>query len=352
MLAELVPGREYDPREIRGALGVGGGEGAVVVGRGRVALFCRVDATSGGPYFPERSSLEWPGEVPKRAVDAKTRLLVFVRISDEAVRYLGEGRATRYSSRKGVACDVRFHITPPLERLWWLELIAGRLPPAGAPPEEALANSTVESSTSERWAALASFLERWFGKAFAELPATTETTIGPPLLRRMLRVHALIPDVVMHNQLVRPEELIIEDGKIVFLVENQGVCLWATEPDGEDPRVWYRNNTAGEPWIEESETLSGFLIQAVLFEAIMHAQFGASATALAADTVQAILARVAPLGNERWNWGGARFFARDGALVMTMENDGACDVWLAAKTPFALVQFEDLVSESWDRVAF
>jgi hypothetical protein len=37
---------------------------------------------------------------------------------------------------------------------------------------------------------------------------------------------------------------------------------------------------------------------------------------------------------------------------MTMENHGACDVWLAARTPVALSRFEDLVTEDWDHVAF
>ncbi len=135
-------------------------------------------------------------------------------------------------------------------------------------------------------------------------------------------------------------------------IENQGVCLWATEPEGEDPRVWYRNNEQGEPWIEEPQRLAGFLIQAVIFEAILHAQFGANATELPAASVKDIVAQVEPLGGGHWNWAGARFFARDGALVMTMESDGACDAWLAARTPFALSRFEDLVTEDWDRVAF
>lgn len=174
----------------------------------------------------------------------------------------------------------------------------------------------------------------------------------PAPLRRMLSIQAVVPDVVRQNQLVRPEELRIDDGKIVFLVENQAVCLWATEPDGEDPRVWYRNNEEGEPWLEEPERLSGFLIRAVLFEAIMQARFGASVAALPADEVQPILSRVASLGGGRWNWGGARFFAREGALVMTMDNDGASDVWLAARSPLALSRFEDLVTEQWDRIAF
>lgn len=122
--------------------------------------------------------------------------------------------------------------------------------------------------------------------------------------------------------------------------------------EGADPRVWYRSNHTGGPWLEEPERLSGFLAQALLFEAIMHAPFGASGTALPPETVRAILSRVGPLGTPGWNWCRGRFFARDGALVMTMERDDECSVWLAARTPQALSPFEGLVGERWDYVAF
>jgi hypothetical protein len=349
---KLVHGKEYDPHEIRRALGARAAKDAFAVGRDGVALFARIDAGSGSPYFSARSTLEWPGVAPRRAVEAETRVSVFVHLSDDAVRFIGDGRATGYSSGKDLPSDVQFTISPPLTRSAWLELLAGRLPPEGPPPEAPLADLPPGSRPDERWAALTGFLERWHGQSLAEPPAIPGTTTAPPLLRKMLGVQALVPDVVRHNQLVRPEELVLEDGKIVFLVENQGVCLWATEPDGDDPRVWYRENQDRAPWSEERERLSGFLIQAALFEAILHARFGASATALPDDEAEAILALVAPLGAGRWNWGGARFFGADGALVMTMENGEACDVWLAARTPLALSRFEGLVTDEWDRVAF
>jgi hypothetical protein len=108
----------------------------------------------------------------------------------------------------------------------------------------------------------------------------------------------------------------------------------------------------GEEIYASPERLSGFLIQAILFETILHARFGACGTALPAETVRALLGGFEPLGSGRWNWGGARFVARDGALVMTMEDGGASDVWLAAPTPLALSRFEGLPDDCWDHVAF
>ena len=124
------------------------------------------------------------------------------------------------------------------------------------------------------------------------------------------------------------------------------------EEDLEDPRVWYANNEPDAPWIEEPQRLSGFLVQMVLFEAILNARFGTSTLSAPPETMDAILARVAPLGREPWTWGGARFYARDGALVMTMGDEAPADVWLAARSPLALSPFEDLVDEQWDSVAF
>lgn len=349
MLPTFVPGEIYDPQEVRRALLSEGCEEDFVVGPDVVALFARVVAAS-GICFPERSTLEWPGELPKQVVRPRTKLLIFVYAGDKAVRFLGEGHVTSYSTSKGLPCEMQFAIRPSLTRSTWLELIKGQIPPRGRPPEEPLLDLATKCSPSDRWAALAEFIERWYGRRAAGMPV--KSMVGPPLLRKLLGALATGPEVFRQNHLVSLSELAIEGGKVVFLVENQAACLWATEPEGEDPKVWYRNNEEGEPWIEEPQRLSGFLIQAVLFEAILNAQFGAYAIALPDNLVGAILDRVKPLARERWNWNGARFFARDGALVMTMKNNGANDVWLAARTPFALSCFEDLVSEEWDRVAF
>jgi hypothetical protein len=247
---------------------------------------------------------------------------------------------------------VTFALKPDLARSEWLKFIERQVPTTDLVPEAPLAGLGPDSTTSGRWSALIAFVERWYGKPVDQAAIVVQTKLGPPLVRKMIGLHAAVPEVMQHNHLVQPDELELEEGKVVFLVENQAVCLWATEPAGEDPIVWYRNNVQGEPWIEEPERLSGFLIQAVLFEAILHARFGASGTALPGETVRAILAQVAPLGNGRLNWGGARFFACDGALVMIMGDDGASDVWLAARTPLALSRFEGLADDRWDHVAF
>jgi hypothetical protein len=344
-MTEFVAGRDYDARAVTRELGAKRAQEGLFVGAERILVI--VTPGVKGVEFPERAVLRWCGQVPKAVVEAKRRVLVFVGRDEERVQFVGEGRVTQSSSEAALR-DVRFTFTPPLPRAAWLELMASQLPPSGPAPEAALAALSKDSSPEETWAALALFIERWHGKA----PARVADVVAPLPLCRLLAAQAAIPELFQHNHLVWPDELVVEDGRMVFMWENQSVCLWATEPGGEDALVWYRNNEEGEPWLQESAPLSVFLVQAVLFEAIMHGRFGAHATALPSDQLQPLLARLAPLGSGPWNWGGARFFGRDGALLMTMEEGGAADVFLAARTPVDLSPFEDLVSDHWDRVAF
>src|SRR5205085_714636 len=98
---------------------------------------------------------------------------------------------------------------------------------------------------------------------------------GRPLpgpLRWWYRRGGLRPGVLDgQNSLIGPDRLEVEaDGKMTFYAENQGIYIWATLPEGDDPPVWGQFQ-GFEPWAEEEVTLSGFLIQACLFEAILHA---------------------------------------------------------------------------------
>ena len=64
---------------------------------------------------------------------------------------------------------------------------------------------------------------------------------------------------------------------VLFLSENQGGYGWATLPEGDDPPVWGSVDCGQEPWVEYGVSLSEFLIQACLFEAVNAAAYSASA---------------------------------------------------------------------------
>lgn len=217
-------------------------------------------------------------------------------------------------------------------------------------PEFAIVRLAADASAAECWAALESFVATWYGRKLEPAPSRVGG-VGPPLVHRLGALARQVPALFHQNELVRLDKLAVKDGRVVFLLENQEVCVWATEPDGEEPRVWYHNNHPSEPWLEEPVRLPWFVIQAVLLEAVMSAPFGASVTTKSRKLVDDVLGRVDPIGDTSWHWCGARFYGREGALVMTMTHDRAeqWDIFTAACAPPALISFQDLVTKDWAR---
>src|SRR5262245_5952970 len=137
---EFVPGLEYERKEVRRAFGSSKVDDDILVSREGVALIATIGPGSDKANFPDRSTLHWPGQVPKRAVERNSHVLVFVAQGGDALRFIGAGRVASYSSGKGLPLNVHLALTPRLKRAEWLELIAGQPPPQGPAPEEQLAN--------------------------------------------------------------------------------------------------------------------------------------------------------------------------------------------------------------------
>ena len=161
------------------------------------------------------------------------------------------------------------------------------------------------------------------------------------------------------NRLLAPNDLTVEcDGRIIFYVENQGVYIWATDPRGEDPAVWGKFDAEGEPWIMEEASLSGFLIQICLFEAIFGASYGASASwanQALLDRVTAPL-RLVPLGSWRWPSYPGRFWASNGTFVFAGPNGPSDEVpafsmWVGARSARPLGYLKSIVDDGWEYTA-
>lgn len=75
-------------------------------------------------------------------------------------------------------------------------------------------------------------------------------------------------DILLGNQdlLLSFERLSIRDGKLVFVVENQGVWEVGTEQEGEDPPVWV--SVERGPWLKLDESLTSFLVTFTLHETV------------------------------------------------------------------------------------
>lgn len=100
----------------------------------------------------------------------------------------------------------------------------------------------------------------------------------PEPLRRFYEFAGRWPGLYRQNRLLAPDELRHDGDKLVFYEENQVVFEWATDLEGEDPPVWFREPGADPNygrWHAERAPLSAFLLQSLLLEFT----FGLGATA-------------------------------------------------------------------------
>lgn len=154
----------------------------------------------------------------------------------------------------------------------------------------------------------------------------------------------------------RSRILRVEDGRLHFHVENQGVYEWTTLPEGKDPPVFGRYDGKGE-WVHEKVRLSEHLILTCLFEAIMcHANYGASNGWLDEDKLNVIAQAIPPLAIAPWHWLGTKFFACRGAFMCAAvngEDSGKTyySVSIGAKTEHPLQFLKAVVDEGWEYVS-
>ena len=160
----------------------------------------------------------------------------------------------------------------------------------------------------------------------------------------------------------RHRMLALQNGRLIFYVENQGVYQWSTLPHGDDPPVFGRWECRGR-WAPERITLSDHLILMCLFEAIScHAKYGASITWLAEGKLREIFKNVPPLAIRPWRWLGTRFFIGQGAFVCAAESRNPKEkfrhgeeryysVSVAAKTEHPLQFLKPFLDDKWEYVA-
>lgn len=283
------------------------------------------------------------------AADFRAPIDIFFE-RDDGYQYLGEATLAVFGTHAGAPAHASLHLRAELSREHWLEL-QDPVPPHGAPyPESGIAALTSTSSTADRIEALRLFVERWFGTG----PDASPLPQMPTPLAALHRLTRANPKMIGHNALVPPHELERRDGRTVFYVENQHVCEWAFDDEGEDPAVWYRENDHRARWEREPEPLSAFVIQLVLLEASLGGRaFGGAAGCLDLPASDRLRNRFRPLPFGLWCWGPTSFHARDGALLVMMENgDHASTAMVAAQHPEALSCIADLVDDQWETVAF
>ena len=153
------------------------------------------------------------------------------------------------------------------------------------------------------------------------------------------------------NFLLAPNALRMENGRLFFYHENQGVYLWATLTEGDDPPVFSREDES-QPWEPEGLTLSEHLILACVFEAILcHSPYSAIAAWVNRGTLDDIIGKVPALAIPPWRcFGGMRAHVRSGAFMMTnsvgLEGGG---LFIGAKTAEPLQFLGQYSDIQWDR---
>jgi len=186
------------------------------------------------------------------------------------------------------------------------------------------------------------FLTRWYGEPGGlAVPAPRHL---PSVLREWHELNSRWSGVTVHNHPIDPE---IEDGKLVFWVENQGGWEWATDSAGDDPPVYDRETSENPgPWVHTGEKLSEFLLHATVFEAVWGAQNAVCANALTLERVNEISDGLIEMPLPSWRWPEVGIRILVGPEVL-LELTPVGDVTVAARTSEALSPFTDMPGITW-----
>ncbi len=96
----------------------------------------------------------------------------------------------------------------------------------------------------------------------------------PRSLREYYRVAGNLAGLnKQHNQIFDLSQIVVEEGYLIFIDENQSVVSWGIRIEdfsGEDPLVWQRNNSAPVEWHGEDMTVSEFIPAMFLWQSGMN----------------------------------------------------------------------------------
>lgn len=157
-----------------------------------------------------------------------------------------------------------------------------------------------------------------------------------------------------HNQLVHPNDLQLEDEKLVFYEENQAACIWgvrAEDLEVADPPVVRGDSMAGFPqwvWEPHFERLSSFLLMMLCWQGVMG---GMTHSAV----VSGIGARVEETMGARWRAldvdapeGEIRAYVGDGQILCMVGTRPRSDLYAGARNDKELAEIEELLDVAWD----
>jgi hypothetical protein len=195
-----------------------------------------------------RASSEWPAALPLEVRQGQGHgrpIHLFARASGESgYIYLGGAAPANPYGYDAGRITGTFRLIVPLPSDVWRRLgtyLEG-VGSADALDESLVALERVPT-LKERLAIVERVVAYWRGPRRTEdgLPAQElKARRLPDPLRHWYELYGRRADLLRcPGHILAPDELEADDeGQLVFYVEEQGVYLWATRPEGEDPPVW------------------------------------------------------------------------------------------------------------------
>lgn len=192
------------------------------------------------------------------------------------------------------------------------------------------------------------------GHAAGEL-AAAEQRLGlelPPALRAYYLACGAVEALNRsHNRLLPPQELQCEDGHLVFMDENQGVCCWGLRVDSlaeQDPQVWQGVSVAGTDaleWHGEDLPCSQWLRLMGWWQLVNGGFAYAAYTQATPELVQQVRALWPLLGRHP---DGVMVFHGSDAQLLAMATGEDAALWAAGRTRADLQAIDAALDIAWD----
>jgi hypothetical protein len=170
---------------------------------------------------------------------------------------------------------------------------------------------------------LSHFVNHWYGFITEEREEFQCNSPMPQALLNFYKYYDVKRDNIMvQNRILGPDQLIYEGNRLTFMIENQGVYIWQTNVEGENPEVYISENVRQKHWLREEERLCGFLYQMLLFEAMVGAKYHAYKDWISKDKLNSIINKwtLAPFKPLRWPGYPSQLFYIDNAIAFTFPN--------------------------------
>jgi len=211
----------------------------------------------------------------------------------------------------------------------------------------------------ERWHALKTFFDGWFGP-LGPADGYDEPAIRAAEQRLNLRLPTSLREWYAlagkraevwsrQDEFLSPQELRIEDERLVIYVENQSVVSWAIPLEDishDDPPVFLSDPQDSETWLEESPAVSMFALSQML----LNVKFSESTSYCAnGEATRGSLIRIRRnyerLGFPDLNWppGPTRFY---GGQDLVIEANGDTWIWVSGKSSAAFSDAVDLIARA------